>query len=127
MELTDELKRAVATAVAGALTEQTRTLVAAMVDTNKPIERRLDAVNEHLRDLNGKVAAHAVQLATGGERMDRFKEDIWRIDRRIYARRSDDKDEATGENRRLTMFHLYLAVACILATVAFLKFAGFLK
>lgn len=126
MELTDEIKRAVAGAVASALTDQTRTLVAAMVDTNKPIERRLDAVNEHLRELNGKVATHQAAHAAAGVRMDGFKEDIARLDRRVYDRRKADKEDA-GENRKLTMFHFYIALGSISATVLLLKFLGLLK
>lgn len=110
------------------LAEQSSTLVKAMVETNHPIERRLDAVNEHLRELNGKVAAHAVALGKGGERMDGFKEDIARIDRRLYDRRKEDKDgedaAGTGEKRRLTRWDLYIAICSVLATVAVLKFFG---
>lgn len=124
MELTDEIKRA----ISAALTEQTSTLVRAMIDTNKPIERRLDAVNEHLRELNGKVARHDVELGTGSERMNRFKEDIARIDRRIYDRRKDDiEKEESGENRKITMFHLLIVLTSISVTVAVLKFIGLLK
>lgn len=126
MELTDELKRAVTNAVTGALTAQTKTLVDAMVSTNRPIEQRLDAVNVHLRELNGKVASHAVALGKGGERMDRFKDDIARIDRRLYDRRKEDKEDA-GENRKLTMFHFYIALGSISVTVLLLKFLGLLK
>lgn len=122
----DEIKKAVAAAVASALEGQTQTLVAAMVRTNKPLESRLDAVNAHLKELNGKVATHQAAHAVAGARMDGFKDDIARIDRRIYQRRESDKED-TGENRKLTMFHFYIALGSIVATVLVLKFFGLLK
>jgi anti-sigma-K factor RskA len=114
----DELRRLLA--------EQSHMLVKAMVDTNQPLERQLNKVEAHLKDLNGKVATHEVQLGRGGERMDGFKEDIARIDRRIYDRRKEDKDDSndTGEKRRLTRWDVYVAIISILATVAVLKFFG---
>lgn len=108
------------------LLEQSRMLVTAMSETNRPIEKRLDGVNARLDKVNGQIFDHAIQLGQGGERMDGFKDDIARIDRRLYDRRKDDKDDptGTGERRRLTMWDFYLILGAVVSTVAVLKFFG---
>ena len=109
------------------LAEQSTTLVKAMVATNEPIEKRLDAVNAHLRELNGKVADHAVALGKGGVRMDGFETviDDLKSDRRGGSvRREEDREHAKGEDRRLTMLHLYIFIGAVVATVSVLKLFG---
>jgi len=114
----DELRRLLA--------EQSTTLVKAMVDTNHPLEKRIDALTDQLRELNGKVYHHALALSKGGERMDGLRDDIARIDRRIYERRKEDKQDPadTGEKRRLTMWDVYVFLSAVAASVAVLKLFG---
>lgn len=103
-------------------------LVQAMVRTNQPLERGLAQVNEHLKELNGKVAAHALALARGSVKMQTFRRDIDGLERRVQWRRAEDKgkglEDDQGENRRITMFHVTIFVSGIGAAVAFF---GFLK
>lgn len=109
------------------LSEQSSGLVTAMVNTNRPIEQRLDEVNEHLKELNGKVYAHALALAKGGERMDGLRADINDLkgDRRSgQPRREQDREAEKGEDRRITMRDLYIVMGTVGFIVAVLKFFG---
>lgn len=116
---TDEIKRL--------LTEQSETLVRAMVNTNHPIEERLDEVNDHLKELNGKVYSHALALAKGGERMDGLRNDINELkgDRRSgVPRREQDKESEKGEDRRITMRDVGIFTSAIVIVISVLKFLG---
>lgn len=116
---TEDFKQAIETLLA----EQNTKLVAAMKWTNKPLEQRLDEVNQHLKDLNGKVYNHALALAKGGERMDGLRNDLNELkgDRRSgEPRREEDK----GENRRITVRDVAIVVVTISLVIAFLKFIG---
>jgi len=109
------------------LAEQSAALIKAMVDTNQPIEKRIDGVNARLDKVNGQLFDHAIKIGQGGERMNGFREDIARIDRRLYDRRKEDKEEKpepTGERRKLTMWDLYVVLGAVAATVVVLKFFG---
>ena len=115
------------------LLEQSKTLVNAMVVTNEPLERRLNKINAHLADLNGKVYAHALALSKGGERMDGLRMDINELkeDRRHLIRRVDDRGvvvmQDSGENRRITMRDVYIVVSTVLALWGLLKILGLLR
>lgn len=113
------------------LHEQSTALVRAMVETNQPIERRLDAVNAHLRELNGKVASHAVLHAATGVRLDVFTEAIDELkdERRSgIARREEDRETAgKGEDRRLTMRDVYIVLSTAGVLWVVFKALGLLK
>ncbi len=108
-----------------------RDLQTDMREANRPIERRqdetnkqLEMVNEHLRELNGKVALHQAKLAAGHERINAIDEDIrtLKLERREYVRRSSDRLEDEGDNRRITQREVKLAIAVVSAYTAFVVF-----
>ncbi len=96
------------------LTSLRRDLQTDMKEANRPIERRqdetnkqLEHINNHLRELNGKVAAHAVRLAAGGQKMKQFEHQIADLnERRATIRRDEDqrlRDDDTNNNRLVSM------------------------
>lgn len=80
--------------------EQERRLIAAMAAANTPITQRLDAVNAHLRELNGKVASHAALHEGSRVRFELFGTRLDNLERRGEnpGRRETDQE---GENRGL--------------------------
>jgi hypothetical protein len=77
-------------------------LVRDMRDAAQPIEKRLDQLDHHLRELNGKVATHAASLAAGRERFKGLQDTIARIEteRRGSGRRAADHHLASDPDAR---------------------------
>lgn len=86
--------------------EQESRLIAAMTAANTPITQRLDAVNAHLRELNGKVASHAVLHEGSRVRFETFGERLSNLERRgdEPGRREEDKAPKSITKWDVTVF-----------------------
>lgn len=102
------------------LTTLRRDLQIDMREANRPLERRQDdtnqqlaLMNEHLRDLNGKVADHHARLAAGSQRFESMDLRIEGLveERREYLRRSEDRERAGAERISMHDLKMFLAGA----------------
>lgn len=104
------------------LRDQRKDLFMDMEKANQPIVKQLDTVNAHLKELNGKVADHAIKHAETHIRIDGIKAELDGIvqDRRHERRRQEDRvrdvmSSEQGDDRRVTQREVKLVVAVIAA------------
>lgn len=82
-------------------------------------DRSLEAINQHLRTLNGKVAEHAALLVGHDVRLTGHDREF----RDIKTPTSEDR----GEERILRAWHLWAAIAIVVGTIAVVEFFGRLQ
>jgi hypothetical protein len=75
------------------LRDQRKDLFIDMRQANQPLERRLDAIEKHLSDLNGSVVTHKIKHAEAELRFTAMQGQITAIleERRSFVRRSEDR------------------------------------
>jgi hypothetical protein len=89
--------------------EQERRLIEAMSAANGPINARLDGVNAHLKELNGKVATHQALHAASTQWQQGFQDRFESLERRS----GEDRRESRGENRTISKWDVVVAMGGI--------------
>jgi hypothetical protein len=82
------------------LRDQRKDLVLDMVQTNRPLEQRLESIEKHLADLNGSVVTHKIKHAESELRLASLQHQIAGLmeERRTFVRRVDDRPpESEGD------------------------------
>jgi hypothetical protein len=103
--------------------EQESRLVVAMSAANTPINRGIEEINAHLRELNGKVAAHQAKHAALDEWRVGFTNRFDSFERRSGEDRREDPP-TSGENRVVTVWLVGVVIGSVSLTLAFLKLIG---
>ena len=103
--------------------EQEARLIQAMSAANTPINRGIEEINAHLRELNGKVASHQAKHAALDEWRVGFTNRFDSFERRSGEERRENPP-TTGENRVVTFWLVGVVTASVTLTLAFLKLIG---
>jgi hypothetical protein len=91
--------------------EQELRLIAAMRAANAPLVTGLDAVNAHLKELNGKVANHQALHAASNQWQQGFQDRFEALERRSGEERREHPP--SGENRTISKWDVVVAMGGI--------------
>ncbi len=91
--------------------EQEGRLVAAMREANRPLVTGLEAVNAHLKELNGKVATHQAMHAASTTWQQGFQDRFESLERRSGEERREQPP--SGENRSISKWDVVVAMGGI--------------
>lgn len=102
------------------LRDQRKDLVMDMRQANQPLERRLEAIEKHLSDLNGSVVTHKIKHAEAELRFTAMQSQIAGIidDRRSYIRRSDDRPPESEADKAVKKGEVKLVLTVVGVIVA---------
>lgn len=95
------------------LRDQRKDLIVDMDRANQPIEKRLDSIDDRLKELNGTVARHAIKHAQTEMQVEAVRLQVAEImdERRQSTRRAADRALEEGENRKITRWDVRLVIA----------------